>query len=174
MLTHWNKLLNTDCVVIRASGLNVYPIFRVGYTTLMSVCDKKYVNEQIGECGHIDVMIRNPRQRFVSGVNAYCEQNNLDVQHTWQLIKNGQLLDRHFTPQYIWLMHLSKYYKGHITIRPFDHIKQITVVHKNKSRDKKNIPVCEPFVQVDERLTEHYNQTVRLPDIIRKYKNVLS
>ena len=47
MLTHWNKLLNTECIVVDVGPHTIYPIFRVGHSTLMSVCDKKYVNKEI-------------------------------------------------------------------------------------------------------------------------------
>ena len=106
MLTHWNKLLNTDCIVVDVGPHTVYPIFRVGQSTLMSVCDKKYTNDEIQNCNHVDILIRDPEERFISGVNEYCVQHDLDVQETWNLVNNGKLYDRHFTPQYIWLMNL--------------------------------------------------------------------
>jgi hypothetical protein len=97
------------------------------------------------------------------------------VTHTCSLINDGELHDRHFTPQYIWLLHLYKYYKGTITIRPFEYIRQITTAHANKSRKKTKIPICEKFVKVDRYLTKLYNQTVSLPEIVKRYKkNVLS
>jgi len=174
MLTYWNKLLNTDCIVVEVGPHTVYPIFRVGQTSLMAVCDKKYVNTEIAECKHIDVMIRDPEVRFVSGVNEYCVQQNLDVKETWELINKGQVHDRHFTPQYVWLVHLYRFYKGDITIRPFDYISNITQVHLHKSRSSVDVPVCEPYVKADRHLTKYYNQTVALQELITRYKNVLS
>ena len=175
MLTHWNKLLNTDCVVVQVGGHVVYPIFRVGYSTLMSVCGEQHINQEIKKLKNIDVMIRNPEERFVSGVNEYSRQNNVPVTHTWDQINDGKLHDRHFAPQYIWLLHLYKYYKGTITIRPFEYIRQITTAHVNKSHTKTKIPICEKFVKADRYLTKLYNQTVSLPDIVKRYKkNVLS
>jgi len=175
MLTHWNKLLDTDCIVIRTGKYFVYPIFRVGYSTLMSVCDKQYINQEIIKLNQIDIMIRDPEERFVSGVNEYSRQNNIPVSDCWKLIKNGKLYDRHFTPQYMWLLHLYTYYKGLITIRPFEYIQQITTSHVNMSRQKTKVPICEDFVKIDRYLTKFYNQTVSLPDIVKSYKkNVLS
>ena len=174
MLTHWNNLINTDCLIVKIGPHTVYPIFRVGYSTLLSVCDQKYVNNQIKKIDHIDVMIRDPEERFVSGVNEYCRQNKLQVDEVYKAIQNGDLVDRHFAPQYIWLMHLSKYHKASITIRPFDYINKITNAHKNKSKNKISIPVCRSFVAVDQCLTKHYNQTMSLDEIIRRYRNVLS
>ena len=174
MLTHWNKLLNTDCTVVDIGPHTVYPIFRVGFTTLSSVCERKYVNKQIAECKHIDVMIRDPGDRFVSGINEYSRQNNLDVEETWKLVEQGKLVDRHFAPQYMWLLHLYKFYKGTVTILPFDHIKQITSVHERKDDINKPVPLLKLFLNVDYAIIEHYNETFELGKLIERYRNVLS
>jgi len=174
MLTHWNKLLNTDCVVVQIKDKTVYPIFRVGYNTLMSISDYKLVNEQIAKCDHIDVMIRDPEERFVSGVNEYCRQNSLDINTTCALIAQGRLYNRHFTPQFIWLMHLNRFYKGKITLRTFDYIDTITDRHINKSKFNKHIPVSEAFVKVDKELIKHCGDTLQLDEVVRRYRHVLS
>ena len=174
MLTQWNKLLNTDCTVVDIGPHTVYPIFRVGFTTLSSVCERKYVNKQIAECKHIDVMIRDPGDRFVSGINEYSRQNNLDVKETWKLVEQDKLVDRHFAPQYMWLLHLYKFYKGTVTILPFDHIKQITSVHERKDDINKPVPLLKSFLNVDYAIVEHYNETFELGRLIERYRNVLS
>ena len=175
MLTHWNKLLNTDCLVLGVGDKNVYPIFRNGYTTLMNVYDTQYINEDISKCGHIDVLIRDPEERFESGVNEYCFQNKVEFDEAFKLIQQGKLYDRHFTPQYIWLFHLSKFYKGEVTLRPFNYIKEITDVHRNSVHyEKKDVPAIAEFVDVDKHLMQHLNESTALIDIVKRYKNVLS
>ena len=174
MPTHWNKLLNTDCVVVDVGTHSIYPIFRVGHTSLMYACQKKYVNSEIKKLDHIDIMIRDPEERFVSGVNKYCEDNRLNVKSTLKKINNGTLQDRHFAPQYIWLLHLYKWYKGSITIWPFKHIKNVTDVHHGKSKTKINVPVCESLVAVDRHLIKYYSKTLDIGYLIKKYKHALS
>ena len=39
MLKQWNKLLNTDCVVVGVGPHTIYPIFRVAQSTLMHSYD---------------------------------------------------------------------------------------------------------------------------------------
>jgi len=175
MLTHWNKLLNTDCTVMDIGTHTVYPIFRVGFTSLLSVCERKYVNEQIVKCQHIDVMIRDPGDRFVSGINEYCRQNNLDIEETWKLVEQGKLVDRHFAPQYLWLLHLYKFYKGAVTLKPFSHIKKITIKHEKKGKGKK-VPVAllKSFVEVDYQLMDYYGKTIQLGDLIKEHRHALS
>ena len=110
MLKHWNKLLNTDCIVVDVGPHTVYPIFKNGSSSLMSVSNKTYVNKQISECKSIDIIIRDPETRFVSGLNENCQQNNLDVKDTWDLVYEDKLINRHFAPQWLWLLHLYKFY----------------------------------------------------------------
>ena len=174
MHLHWNNLLNTDCVVVDVDTHSIYPIFRVGHTSLMYACQKKYVNSEIKKLDHIDIMIREPEERFVSGVNKYCKDNKLNVESTWKKINNGTLQDRHFAPQYVWLLHLYKWYKGSITIWPFNKIKDITDVHHAKSKKKIDVPVVESLVAVDRHLIKYYNKTLDIGYLIKKYKHALS
>ena len=175
MLSGWNKLLNTDCVVLNIGDHVIYPIFRVGSTSLVAAADKKYTNEQIAKCTHIDILIRDPGDRFVSGLNEYCQQNNLDVEETWELVEQGRLVDRHFAPQYMWLLHLYKFYKGTVTLKPFRDIKKITNKHVNKDKSKKvAVALLRSFVEVDYKLMEHYNKTIQIGELVKGLKHVLS
>jgi len=175
MLKHWNKLLTSDCTVVEINGKVIFPIFKVGSSSLRHDADKTYTNNDISRCGHIYIFIRDPGDRFVSGLNEYCEQNNLDVEASWDLVGKGKLIDKHFAPQYIWLLHLYKFYKGVVTIKPFTSLKRFTAVHKKKNKKKKiYVPLLKNFVEVDYELMEYYNKTVELGDIVRKHKNVLS
>jgi|TARA_R110002153_G_scaffold266459_1_gene429797 hypothetical protein len=140
----------------------------------MLAADKTYVNSHIAKCKHIDVMIRDPGDRFVSGINEYSRQNNLNIEETWKLVEQGKLVDRHFAPQYMWLLHLYKFYKGTVTILPFDHIKQITSVHERKDDINKPVPLLKSFLNMDHAIVEHYNETFELGRLIERYRNVLS
>jgi hypothetical protein len=140
----------------------------------MLAADKTYVNSHIAKCKHIDVMIRDPGDRFVSGINEYSRQNNLNIEETWKLVEQGKLVDRHFAPQYMWLLHLYKFYKGTVTILPFDHIKQITSVHERKDDINKPVPLLKSFLIMDHAIVEHYNETFELGRLIERYRNVLS
>jgi len=178
MLKHWNKLLNTDCKVVDIGSHTVYPIFKVGSSSLFAVADKVYTNKQIKVCEHIDIMIRDPGDRFISGINEYSRQNKISVEETWDLVEQDRLVDRHFAPQYIWLFHLYKFYKGKVTLRPFKYIKKITNKHMKTYNSKKQknqaVALLKSFVEVDYELIEHYNKTFELGELVREYKNALS
>lgn len=169
--------MNTDCTVVGIGHHTVYPIFRVGSSSLLASADKKYINHEIKHCRHIDILIRDPRDRFISGLKQYCSKNNLEIDVTWQLVKAGKLIDRHFAPQYMWLLHLYKFYRGAVTLRSFEHIKTITDTHINRTNNNSNkegVLALETFIEIDYPLTQHFNKTTELGDLIKENKHVLS
>lgn len=174
MLTNWNRLLNTDCLVVNIKGVNIYPIFRNGSISLKSACDKVFTNNEISACDGIDILIRNPRDRFVSGINEYCRKNRIDVTEARQLAFEGRLVDRHFAPQYVWLLHLFRYYKGEVNIKPFSEIKNYCSKHRNYSEGNTDVPVVKRFVDVDYKLLNFVGKTVNLEKLITDCKDALS
>ena len=175
MLTHWNKLLTTACTVIDIGVNTIYPIFKNGSSSLMAVADKTYVNKQIANCNNIIILLRDPEERFVSGINEYCKQNNLDVRDTWELVYDDKIINRHFAPQWLWLFHLYKFYRGKVILKPFETINDYCKVHKHKEKKKTDVALIKQFVEVDYELIEnHLNEPILLEKLIRKYKNVLS
>ena len=87
MFKQWFEHL-TDCTVVKVGKYFVYPIHRVGHTSLMSVAEKKYVNKEIAKLSRIDVLWREPKARFVSGVNEYSKHRKIKVAETYDQIKN--------------------------------------------------------------------------------------
>lgn len=178
MFKHWQKLLQTDCVVASVNGNIVYPIFRVGSTSLLESADARFVNKEISQLEHISVFLREPEERFVSGLNKYCWQHSLDINSAWNDVSEGKLIDRHFAPQYIWLTHLSLFYKGKVLLRPFSEIKEITDRHfisvADRGRKKTQVPIIHSFVDIDKRLLKYLKNEIVLPDLLKEFKNVLS
>ncbi len=174
MLKHWNKLLNTDCAVIGIGERLVYPIYVSGSTSLRYASDRSYTNEQINALDHIDVIIRNPDERFVSGINVYSIQNNITVPEVHRLVKEDGLVDRHFCPQYVWLCHLYRFFKGTVTLRPLDAIGDYCGNHNHRNRSKIMVDTIAEFVDVDHRLMEQRGHTQKLRDLIERYRDVLS
>lgn len=176
MFKQWLEQL-TDCTVVKVGTYFVYPIHRVGHTSLMSVAEEKYVNKEIAKLSRIDVLWREPKARFVSGVNEYSKHRKITVAETYDQIKNNALVDSHFMPQYFWLLNLCRFYKGEVTIRPFQFIANITDAHeRNDTPNKVYVEPPEQFVKVDSEIIK--NTTVRrtylLEDIIKEYRHVLS
>ncbi len=175
MLTHWNKLVLTDCRVVDVGGQHFYPIFKNGSSSLISQADSTLVNEQIADCSNINVFVRDPVDRFVSGINEYCQQNNLDLESTYKLVEHNEITDRHFAPQWIWLVHLSKHYKSDVTLLPFSDISKYCGSHNNKrNSDIKRVEPIETYIKQDKAILKHLGETLNIKKLIRICKDGLS
>ena len=175
MLTHWNKLLTTDCTVVKIKEAMVYPIFRVGSTSIMASANEVYTNNDINGIDNILVLLRDPAERFVSGLNEYCLQNKLEIHTALQMVDKGELMDRHFAPQYIWLLHLSRFHSGSVTLLPFEHIKKLTNLHRRDTIPSRiQIRPLEKFVEIDRELVTMVGQTLKLETLVKRFKHVLS
>ena len=96
----------------------VYPIFKNGssslYTHAQQQRNKIYFNEQITKIPLIDVVIRDPLARFISGINTYVyntkrDNPSLDKNTIIYFAENYLFLNRHYAPQLSWLLNLKKY-----------------------------------------------------------------
>jgi len=176
MFEHWSKILTRDCTVARIGRYIVYPIHRVGYTSLMQDADATYTNSEISTLDHIDVLIREPETRFISGINEYARQNGLEVQEVYHKVKHENFVDSHFIPQYVWLLNLYRFFKGEITIRPFVFISNITDVHMRKDEAHTYVEPLSNFTEVDAKIIK--NTTVQrrydIKTFIKEYRHVLS
>jgi hypothetical protein len=123
MLKNWFNLTTADCEVIRFSNkLNIFPIFKNGRSSLTIHAERKnlpiFKNKEISTLKDITVHIRDPIERFVSGVHTFFYLNKLKINiENLKKIDNLEILDRHFLPQSFWLFHLYKFYKGDVILK---------------------------------------------------------
>ena len=188
MFKNWTKLFTTDCRVILVGDNAVYPIFKNGQTSLVNYAKEKKLivlkNQQLQTVEKIKVYLRDPLQRFVSGVHTVIEFekiNNVDM-----FLKDVECFatyNRHFVPQFYWLMHLFKYFKGSVELRPVEElydlvplrdspdIKTLTAARKKQIMSINN----KAYVGVDYKLMDQYiGQTIDLEKIIKEFKNAVS
>jgi hypothetical protein len=97
-----------------------------------------FTNNEISALDYVDVYIRNPRDRYVSGVNTYLQhlQRNhpeLDFYTAFWFAKRYKFLNTHYLPQFHWLANLSRYLRddAKIRFRDFEDFKKITDIHDN-------------------------------------------
>lgn len=121
MLSHLDRSIFPDrCEVIEVipSQRYVYPIFKNGSTTLYwearQLDWKIKFNEQIKKLSSIDVILREPSERFISGISTFVQHvlrdnPNLDQATVLWFAKNYLFLNRHYCPQFLWLVNLAKY-----------------------------------------------------------------
>jgi hypothetical protein len=92
-----------------------------------------FTNNEISALDYVDVYIRNPRARYVSGVNTYLQHlqrdyPELDSFTAFWFAKRYKFLNTHYLPQFYWLANLSRYLRSDakIRIRDFQDFDRIT------------------------------------------------
>ena len=73
MINLWHNFIAGDCMVIEINDHLIFPIFKNGYSSLHQTTGRRIIlNDDIRNLeGPIDVIIRDPEWRFVSGFNQY-------------------------------------------------------------------------------------------------------
>ena len=84
-------------------------------------------------------------------------------------IKANDLCNRHFAPQFVWLMQLHMYYKGEVEIRPYTEIKKYTnekLFGAGWNATKVKVTPLKNYIAVDQKLIKKYmNKKVLLSKI---------
>jgi hypothetical protein len=91
------------------------------------------VNNEIQTLDYVDVYIRNPQIRYISGVNTYLQHlqrdhPELDFLTAFWFAKRYKFLNTHYLPQFHWLANLSRYmrHNAKMRIRDFDDFGNVT------------------------------------------------
>ena len=118
------KCLTSKCVVLLDTQADaIYPIFKNGQSSIMERARiEKWdiiVNEDLVRLKKIKIFLRDPIERFASGVHTVIEYQNIsNIERYLQQVQCYERYDRHFMPQFYWLIHLFRYFKGTIEILP--------------------------------------------------------
>jgi hypothetical protein len=140
MLSHLDRTLFPDrCEVIEVtpSQRYVYIIFKNGHSSFDSFKIKNpcriLINQQIQKLNSIDVIIRNPHDRLVSGINTFIQHTlrdnaGLDPNTVEWFALNYLSLDRHYALQFAWLLNLARYSNPDTTLNflPISAVGEIT------------------------------------------------
>ena len=107
----------------------VYGIYKNGSSSLLS-CSiehkwKIFFNEQIKRLDSVDIILREPKARLISGINIHLQQliqqdPTIDRSTALWFIKNYLFLNRHYCPQFLWLINLSRYLRPGTKLNFFD------------------------------------------------------
>lgn len=121
MLSRLDEIIYPNrCEVIEIvpSQRYVYPIFKNGSSSLYEHARQNHckilLNDQIKRTSVIDVVLRDPMQRFLSGFNTYVfntkrDKPQLDLTTIIYFAEEYLFLNRHYAPQMSWIINLSKY-----------------------------------------------------------------
>jgi hypothetical protein len=138
MLDQLGKLLFPDDVEVLEiipQHKYVYSIFKNGSTSLRRSNYRTVSKQELQNLTNIEVYVRNPHERFLSGVQTYINgiSSEVDKNTLLYLINNYLYLNRHFCPQLYWLLNLSRFTSATFTIKPFNELSLITTHHQNAS-----------------------------------------
>lgn len=157
----------------------VYPIFKNGSSTLSKVPHRVLGIDELAQIHTVDVFVRDPYDRFLSGVQTYLRYNpQLDRRTALHFISEYLFLDRHFCPQFHWLVNLQRHAPVNMRILPIEKLTEVTGIFENKhERDYElenyfstNLKV-QFYIKMDKVLTEILiGKTVSMKTIMKNLK----
>jgi hypothetical protein len=148
-----------------------------------------FTNDEISALDYVDVYIRNPRARYVSGVNTYLQHlqrdhPELDFKTAFWFARRYKFLNTHYLPQLHWISNLSRYLRldTKIRIRNFQDFFQITNLNLGPSgvnaptsefvktlfKDDANI---ELWLFLDQILLDLAGQEMTWTELLQYYQN---
>ena len=128
MLSHLDRIIFPDrCEVLEVvpSQRYVYVIFKNGHSSFDAFKTKNpqrvLVNQQIQKLTNIDVIVRDPQDRLISGINTFIQHTvrdnpELDPTTVEWFALNYLSLNRHYASQFSWLLNLARYLDSNTTL----------------------------------------------------------
>jgi hypothetical protein len=166
-----------DVLEIVPSQRYVYPIFKNGSSSLSG--GRTVSPEELKQIEVIDVYVRDPYERFLSGVQTFLTQHpSYDRKTLLLFISEYLFFNRHFCPQFHWLVNLRRHTDAKIRINHLSTLSTITTLHENR-QDKdpaidaifKSNAKLHFYLSIDKVITEVLvGQTVRFSDIVKLIK----
>lgn len=149
-----------DVLEIVPSQRFVYPIYKNGSSSLYNSGYRLLEHNELNDIKIVDIYVRNPYDRFVSGVNSFLNYNpKLDRETAFYFINNYLFLNRHFCPQFYWLVNLKRFTNASIRINSIESLNEITALKHNQSEDPLldeilNTDKIHFYLSIDKVLTE--------------------
>lgn len=157
----------------------VYPIYKNGSSSLKGSAEVVYDHDTISNLKVIEVFVREPFERYVSGVQTWLNHNpDLDRATALRLVKDFLFLNRHFSLQFHWLVNLQRYTKAQMYLRPIEELYTATDLTWNRlTRDQSLMDYFQSnsklwyYLQLDKILYEDLlGQTLTMKMIVAYIK----
>ena len=180
-----------EVIEIESSQRYIYPIFKNGSSSLNEYAQsqkcKILFNEQIRKLPNINVIIRNPQERFISGVNTYVynllkDNPKLDLDTVIYFAETYLFLNRHYAPQFSWLVNLTRYTDKNTKLHllGMDSLKEFTPldIKPNETQllsaevvDRLNTNIHnEMYLRIDNLLLRLVGQVMTFDEILKYLK----
>ena len=180
-----------EVIEIEASQRGIYPIFKNGSSSLNEYAHARKLkilfNEQIRKLSDINIIIRNPQERFISGFNTYIyntkqENPQLDLDTIIYFAETYLFLNRHYAPQFSWIINLTRYAGKNTKLHLYgmESLKEFTPLSINPTeimllspdvidRLKSNIH-NEIYLRIDNLLLSLIGQALTFDEILKYLK----
>ena len=118
----------------------VFPMFKNGWTSLNDHANKHklkwLINEQCARVDEVVVFVRDPKERFVSGVHTFIELHRrmmptLHYDTVLHMIANREIVNDHFVAQHVLLSRLAQYFQGRLDIKSMSDLDQFVDVRRS-------------------------------------------
>lgn len=160
----------------------VYPIFKNGSSSLIANKSARLLHyDELREVKEIEVYLRDPFERYVSGVQTYLRNLPTDYNRdtVLKMISEFLFLNRHFSLQFHWLMNLSRYSNALITFKSIEDLNTITEYKINViKRDQTlvdyfvNNQKLHYYLQLDKIIYENFiGKPISFNQIVQFIKN---
>lgn len=182
------QLFGSPCEVVMTSQGYVFPIFKNGSSSLRKIKTSAILNQQIKRCEEITVYLREPKQRYVSGMYTFVkevmrENEGLDEHTVFHMVRSYLCVNRHYMAQFLWICNLATYTDPNckLRLRPVTDVEDLTPLRLNQTSDlidpefsKKVLaePALEAYIKLDEFLLEKLGQTVLWSDVMVDLRTV--
>jgi len=178
------ELFPADCLVYSNGQSAVYPIFKNGSSSLEKESKvqkwKILSNDEISNLKSIDIIIREPDLRLNSGISTYIdkiinENPSINDDIVLYFIKKYGFLNRHYMPQFLWLLHLARFINKEtlMNLLPIEDMTKWTSFSVNKSLEYNsyNILNNDVFHLIDKILFDNLiNTSITFGEIMQYIK----
>jgi hypothetical protein len=188
MLSHLDCIIFPDrCEVIEVipSQRYVYPIFKNAQSSLLTATKQNnwniFLNEKIKKINSIDVFIRDPVERLTSGISSFIQTTvrdhpELDVNTVNWFAENYLYLNRHYAPQFLWLVNLARYTHIECVLNFLDmsNIKTVTDVHEQPFKKlpvNTHIPNNEMYQRIDQVLIDSIGSSLTFTQLVKQIQH---
>jgi hypothetical protein len=156
----------------------VFPIFKNGSSSLYQTYNNLVPQDRIANLTEVDVFVRDPYRRFLSGAQTYMDNlilsnPKIDRYTVLQFINEYMFLNRHCIPQFHWLVNLARFSSARIKLLPLAELSTLTQLNSNKHNIDADVvklidnPKIQFYLGLDKVLTETLiGQTVTFRDIL--------
>ena len=165
----------------------VFPIFKNGSSSLYKTYKNLVTQDRIANLTEVDVFVRDPYERFLSGTQTYLDNlilsnPKIDRYTALQFVNEYMFLNRHCVPQFHWLVNLARFSSARIRLLPLVDLTTLTQLRLNSNKHAIDADVIKlldnPKIQfylgLDKVLTETLiGQTVTFREIVNSVDPIL-